>query len=969
MNETYIPTISNGADTPIDFINNDLKDFKDNLTIAHINSRSVTKHIDEIERIVHETQLDIIGVSETFIKSHTPNNLFKINGYMFFHKDRSAKCGGGVGIYVRDQLKAKRIKLPQDIIQPEIIFIEVTVKNSKIAIGVLYKPPKIPYGVFALLHETLAYVTTKYPHTIIVGDFNTNYLVPNSLSVNFLQLNVAEPFGLTQIIDKPTRITETTSTLIDLAFVSNANNVKTCGVVDVPGISDHCLIYMAYSIKKPKFQPTMITRRDFRNFSEEMFKKDCEIAPWGNIFAVEDTDLDKQVTVLENIFQSIITKHAPYRTFKVKHPPSPWLNKNLKKLMNERDAYKNTFNINKKQETYDTYKILRNKVNQEKRKSKFKTFNDEINSKLKFAKEYHNALKRHNVVDSKFLQNSCDYDPDLLNETFTLNNNEQVDENKVTCEISEILKHSLMPVFNFREVTDQEVTKIVKSLKTNSSGRDDISGYFVKLSIEYSAFAITYIVNNSYRYNNFPSNWKKALVKPIPKKENPSIETDYRPISLLSVFSKITEKTCCYQINNYFSSNVLFDKLQSAYKKYHSTTTALLNIVDDIYKCIDKSELIILILLDYSKAFDCANHRLILAKLKALGFHQDALAWVLSYLTNRTQKVKTASGESRWITLINGVPQGSVLGPLLFTVLVSDVGKIIRNGNYHMYADDTQLYYNCKVSDVINEIDKINVDLKAVEQFSDKNCLKLNTAKSIYIILGSHYNLLKLKHISLPPIVINNKLIERKTHVRNLGVTFDEVLSWTKHINLIVGKAYGKLKQVYRFKKFLSHESKIRICESYVLSHFNYCDVVYQNMSDFLKQKIQKVQNSCFRFIFGLRKYDHISYCLKKTDTLNMEERRLLHGLTLMYKIEKKLAPTYLLERITKHLNNHNYNTRFRHNIVIERCSTTKRKNAFFSKFSKMYNELSKILNFKDIAILTFKKRIKKYLIENRNIY
>ena len=967
LEETFIPTGRTEHITPIDIINNNLKDCNGNIKIAHINARSISKHIHEITRVVQATTFDVIGVSETFIKKDTPKNLIKIEGYTLFNKNRTGKCGGGVGLYVINHMKAKLIKLPQEIDQPEIIFIELSTQHSKMAVGVCYKPPKIPYGVFAMIQETLAYITTKYIHTVIIGDFNINYLKPESLPVNFLQVNIGEPFGLKQIINNPTRVTLTSSTLIDLVFVSNSSNVKKSGVVDIPGISDHCLVYIAYAIKKAKFKPKIITSRDFRKFSEHAFKRDMELGHWGNIYAVDESDIDSQVTIVENIFTEIINKHAPFRTFKAKHPPSPWLNEKIKQMMGDRDTLKNTFNINKDLRTYEKYKILRNKVNHAIRQAKIDTFNNEINSKLKFAKEYHNALKRHNVVESRFLDTTCNYDANSLNETFTYNNNSEVDDVNVNFVISEILKESIAPVFNFNEVTEQDIIKIVRSLKSNSCGTDNISAFFIKLSIEFSVYAITYIINNSFKYRTFPKQWKKAVVKPIPKKENPTSGSDFRPISLLPVFSKISEKVGCYQINKYFNTNVLFDILQSAYKQFHSTTTALINIVDDIYKALDKSELTILILLDYSKAFDCANHRLILAKLKALGFHDDALAWILSYLTDRTQKVKTNTGESRWVTLKNGVPQGSVLGPLLFTVLVSDVKKVIEHGKYHLYADDTQLYYNGKVNDVVNLIDKINHDLAMVEQFSKNNCLKLNTTKSNFIIIGSSSNLVKLKKIYIPPLIINNKIIERKMHVRNLGITFDEVLSWTKHVNILVGKAYGKLKQGYRFRKFLSQEAKINLCEYYVLSQFNYCDVVYQNISDFLKLKIQKVQNNCFRFIFGLRKYDHISDCFQTLDTLNMEERRILHGLTLMHKINKKLAPRYLCDRIVHHSDNHKYNTRFKDNLVTERCWTSKRKNSFFSKFVLLYNNLSIEVGFNDITLSTFKKRIKKYLKTHKN--
>ena len=361
---------------------------------------------------------------------------------------------------------------------------------------------------------------------------------------------------------------------------------------------------------------------------------------------------------------------------------------------------------------------------------------------------------------------------------------------------------------------------------------------------------------------------------------------------------------------NFFKGDKDLDKLQSAYKKFHSTNTALLNISDDIYQSMDKSQITILILLDYSKAFDCANHRLILAKLKAAGFQDDALSWILSYLLDRKQKVSTDLGESRWINIKNGVPQGSILGPLLFLVLVSDLYKSVCNGKYHMYADDTQLYYHCTVNQIKSVIKKINSDLQNIHLFSEDNCLKLNTSKSNFIIIGSRQNLNKLKDQDIPPILLNSDIIERKYYVKNLGVIFEETFAFTRHVNKNISSAYYKLRQLYRFKNFLSHESKVNVCETYVLCHFNYCDSVYFNIPEFLKNKIQKCQNACFRFIFGLKKYDHISNCFKSLNTLNMQDRRICHGLTLMRKIKYKIAPVYLVERITLHENIHSYNTR-----------------------------------------------------------
>ena len=334
-------------------------------------------------------------------------------------------------------------------------------------------------------------------------------------------------------------------------------------------------------------------------------------------------------------------------------------------------------------------------------------------------------------------------DPTVLNQEFIKNNNLKVDDKLVTDETHEILKKSKPQIFKFQEVTELQVLKMVRSIKSNACGVDGISAFFLKLGIDDSVFAFTEIINCSFKYCKFPERWKKAIVKPIPKTTKPFAASDYRPISLLPAFSKIIEKLAAKQMIDYLRNTGYLDNLQSAYKQSHSTTTALLNVTDDIYEALENSELTFLVLLDYSKAFDCANHRLILAKLKAAGLCDEPLSWISSYLNGRSQKVVTGKNESGWEAVVNGVPQRSVLGPLLFTVLVSDIKDAIKRGRYHLYADDTQLYYKCKVEDANATIDQINSDLENISNFSKRNCLKLNAGKSKYIIIGSRPNLKK----------------------------------------------------------------------------------------------------------------------------------------------------------------------------------------------------------------------------------
>ena len=210
---------------------------------------------------------------------------------------------------------------------------------------------------------------------------------------------------------------------------------------------------------------------------------------------------------------------------------------------------------------------------------------------------------------------------------------------------------------------------------------------------------------------------------------------------------------------------------------------------------------------------------------------------------------------------------------------------------------------------------------------------------------------------------IDNKVIEREHEVKNLGVTFDETLTWVRHVNLSVARAYGKLKNAWRFNKFLSQKSKMSLCETYILSQFNYGDIILQNMTKHLQDKIQKVQNRCTRFIFGLRKYDHISHIYKSNNILNMQNRRLLHSVCMMFRIKNKLAPNYLCERITCQNEIHNHNTRNRNNIRTPFARSNMRAMSYFVHISKKFNELADHFKTTGISLNTFKVNCKKYLL------
>ena len=953
--------------SPLHKVKLDLQCNNSSIGLGCLNASSAVQHIDEIRKLLFQSGLHGLAVCESFFKHDTPPHRKSIVGFQLFTENRTGTTQGGLAFYIREEVKARQIKIPQDHTLPELMCTVLTINNKEIAVAVLYKRPAISYKKLDDIIDHITQFTCTYDETIIMGDININQLDRSSPDFKFFNSNILEPLSLTQVIDKPTRITEDSRKCIDVIMISNKEKCLSHGVA--PTYSDHHLVYMSYDIQKPKFLPKKITKRDMKNFSPENFLNDVQRAPWHVIEELQDHDVDNKVTALENMLNTIIDKHAPTKTFTVREQPlAQWMNKNIQKEMDYRDQLLEKCNKSGKKEDRIKFRQVRNLVSHKQRRAKKKHINKIVNSKVNDSKTFFQNLKKNGIIeDKKKSQSGCKFSATKLNTNFLKNNNAKENVEDVNEEIRKINEDSIntTPKFKFKDITEDEIIKIIKTLKSSSCGVDGISAFFIKLASHFIAKPLANIINASFRHRTFPKRWKFAIVKPIPKIPMPTSESDYRPISLLTVHSKILEKVATYQIIKYLQEEKLQDIYQSAYKANHSTITALLNISDDIYDALDDSELTIMVLIDFSKAFDTINHRILYAKLKKLGFHFEAISWIVSYLTDRKQKVKTLDDESGWEDVLNGVPQGSVIGPLLFSIMVYDIKEVITESEYHMYADDTQVYKRTSVNLINQNIGMVNSDLDRISDFSKRNCLRINEKKSQLIIFGSRKMLNKLKDTRLDNIQINNKNIARETTVKNLGIEFDDQLSWKDQINKQVKSAYYKLKQLYRFHKFLTEKCKLRLVETFVLSQITYGDILTQNTTLELQNKLQKVQNACYRYVFGVKKYDHITPYINQARSLKIAARTKLHALVQMHKIILKKAPTYLCKRVTYRRNIHNINTRNRNLLHLRRLKINVKKGAFFNQTAIDYNLLIslKITDF-NMSVGIFKKACKTHLLQ-----
>ncbi|KAF2348705.1 Reverse transcriptase domain, partial [Trinorchestia longiramus] len=312
--------------------------------------------------------------------------------------------------------------------------------------------------------------------------------------------------------------------------------------------------------------------------------------------------------------------------------------------------------------------------------------------------------------------------------------------------------------------------------------------------------------------------WKHSIIKPLHKAGDINTASNYRAISLLPVLSKILEKVISNQLSTHLDKSNLLHPNQYAYRKHTSTQDALPNITEKIYSDIDTKNVTLLLLLDLSKAFDTFEHKRLLQKISNLGV---ATQWFQSYLANRSHAVQLENTISSPIQNDFGVPQGSILDPLLFSIFINDFPSMPSNTRISMYADDIQIAMTSAPTKLSQIKSNAEILLKHVKSWYDQNGLKLNASKTQCIIFGSRNTIKKLPNLTL---TLGNDIIEPVGRVKNLGVWFDQNMSFTSHVEKTCSKINGTLMFLHRVKNMLDEKTRLLAIQSLVLSRFDYCD-------------------------------------------------------------------------------------------------------------------------------------------------
>ncbi len=428
----------------------------------------------------------------------------------------------------------------------------------------------------------------------------------------------------------------------------------------------------------------------------------------------------------------------------------------------------------------------------------------------------------------------------------------------------------------FKTIDSKILEEIVQHLKSSTCYLDTLPTSFFKSVLNCLEADLLEVVNTSLLSGTFPNSLKTAVVKPLLKKSNldNTMLSNYRPISNLPFIGKIIEKVVFNQLNKYLNSNGFLDNFQSGFRVHHSTETALIKIINDIRFNSDSGKISVLVLLDLSAAFDTVDHNILLERLENwVGLSGMALKWFRSYLEGRGYYVSIGEHKSKWTSMTCGVPQGSILAPLLFSLYMLPLSQIMRKNQiaYHSYADDTQIYLALSPNDY-SPIDSLCQCTDEINSWMCQNFLQLNKEKTEVIAFGNKDEVLKVN------AYLDSRDQTTKNQVRNLGVILETDLSFSSHVKAVTKSAYYHLKNIARIRCFVSSQDLEKLVHAFITSRVDYCNGLLTGLPKKTIRQLQIIQNAAARILTRTRKSEHITPVL-----------RSLHWLPVTFRIDFKV--------------------------------------------------------------------------------
>lgn len=782
---------------------------------------------------------------------------------------------------------------------------------------------------------------------ILFGDLNINLLDDKNKRVNAYTATVlSNGFNFLNKIEQSwcTRETDSTKTLIDHC-ISDMLGLKFYFKIMEPHISDHKLLILGIKTKPPRIKSIL-----YKNvINHTNISNDLKEVNFENVELYSE---------LEEIIMNLISKHKKTVKITTKKVYQPYICNPTLVLMNNRDRfYKLVKKFPLNEYFKNMYVQLKKDVYYTLRKDKREYFKREFSDNMNNAKHtwqtigkllYNNAPKVH--IISKIKHNLIETTDS--NEIATIFNNFfcNVNQNASTTSELNVRTRHIFNEFNFAEITETQVLKYVNNLKEDcAQGVDGISTKFIKAHKTIIIPTLTRLINNVTFSANFPNELKTAKVIPIFKSSDSSNIANYRPISILPVLSKVFERNIYDQLINEINKHDLLKNNQYAYQTKSGTISACISFVSEVQISLDAKMLTAVLFVDFRKAFDSVNHKVLLVKLKSLGFQDAAYELLKSYLHNRKQHVQIKNIVSESAEINCGVPQGSILGPLFFLLFLNDLFDIQFFGKLQLYADDAAFIYSASTEEVLRN--QMQTDLNLLATWCDQNVMTVNVNKTNYLIFDKSLNLY---------LSYNQFQISQVYKTKYLGLNINNKLDWKDHIEHVVKRISPMAGMLWRLSRIVPRSIMYKIYYAYINSNISYMLPIWGQAPRYQMKTVLGIQKRSLRALNCLKYLDSVKTFFS-VNILPIEYYAQYETILLVYKMKNGFIKHSLT--LTQNIDVHNYNTRTNRSLYIKRVRTNIGKLSLYCNGFKMFNDLPDNIK-SSLTLSSFKKQLKAYILQ-----
>ena len=832
------------------------------LKIATLNIRSLRHKVDDLERLLRTYDIDVIGITETWLDDTITDNMVAINGYTLARLDRCSQNGGGVCIYCRENIpfRARHDLVKQGI---EATWLEIG-SREKMFFCCAYRPPHEPVCFWDNFDELLSSPCLRKQNLVVVGDFNVD-VTPAQLGTNFQYTWLAElcaTHNLYHNSSSPTRVSlRCPPSTLDLIMVTGKTVQE--NVVDV-SFSDHAMVLCSAQLDSNRLARRKVLSRNLKAVNAQAFRTDIAHA------RLEYPDiecLEEQWDLWLKTFTDVMDKHAPLRQRTPRRNASvPWMDETLLHLISRRERLHRKFVKDHRNETaYLEFKCARSRAKSYNRKLKSEYFREKCEIYAGNSKQLWRVINTVTSRKRTRVEPACSVQ--TLANTFA----DIVTDSSRPCSLpipsyDPPCTHRLC----FQPAPVEKVQSLLSQLKVSkATGSDGIPGFLLKLTADIIAPSLTSLFNKSLKSGIFPSCMKIADITPLPKTGDRTLPTNYRPVSLLPILSKLLERVVHEQLQDYLTRHNIIPPHQFAYRKHHSTEDALTVAAEHLLKAKDDRKTSVAAFLDLSKAFDKVKHSVIIKDLYNIGIVGTSLDWFCSYLSDRRQRVVIGTEKSELSLVSSGVPQGSVLGPALFSIYVKDLNSSISpDTSILQFADDLLLHVSS--FDPSQAAQSLSRAVTSSADWLQNRGLILNEQKSHVLCMAA-------RNVVLPTITVHCRQtpLPNVSSARYLGVTLDCDLCWRQHILqkcVDTSRAIGALR---RAQNCLTVEARYKFYSSVIMSNLLYgSNAFISNLSSHGMDKFVKLQKKALRAIFGLPHWTHTSPLFAMFSEINTRTTR-----------------------------------------------------------------------------------------------